>query len=511
MGFSINTSFPAYRANADDITKSVLSNKLFQDYVATNGGTGPTGDIGPTGYTGYTGYTGAPGTASNTGATGPTGAGIDTILGPNGTILINQTGGAISATGFIVSERTLEMPTVITNPVTASTTGSLLFVDTNTDLNVWSSNLPYSINLSRQFTIVSQTNNGTFQGTTEVPIQQAIDYLDALGGGIVYIYPGTYTISTPIILTNKVNLVGSGSNSTILNANGLLGVNDAILTSPLRLENIYISNLQLSGTCTTGIRLNGFQCYYVNLIISTTSDYGVWLYDNGVDFNQFNSLYNVAFGESISLRSLWISTITNNTFVDNCFFNGNPGVSPQYHIYCDGFASFIRGCINVFAAVSSIYSAQTVLLINIAFTGNTICLETNFTGPSAFGLPPTVLFSQMFVQSFGAAQHIYKETVSLGVTSSVYINGLTFSDVVSDEIQLLGAGEHTIQLNNLNGIARIDFDGVGTVSGNSVINQVNIPQSTVPTPLLGMIYLDDGTNRAGLGFRRYNGTIWVDF
>ncbi len=47
-------------------------------------------------------------------------------------------------------------------------------------------------------------------------IQKAVDVAYAAGGGVVYVPAGTYAIDTPIVVWDKVSLVGDGLNSTFL-------------------------------------------------------------------------------------------------------------------------------------------------------------------------------------------------------------------------------------------------------------------------------------------------------
>jgi len=51
-------------------------------------------------------------------------------------------------------------------------------------------------------------------------IQSAIEYVDSLGGGIVFIRKGTYSINKDITLPSNVSLVGEDRNSTILDFSG---------------------------------------------------------------------------------------------------------------------------------------------------------------------------------------------------------------------------------------------------------------------------------------------------
>ena len=47
-------------------------------------------------------------------------------------------------------------------------------------------------------------------------IQKAIDYVNGLGGGTVYIKAGTYNLTTDLIMYSNIHLVGEDTLSTIL-------------------------------------------------------------------------------------------------------------------------------------------------------------------------------------------------------------------------------------------------------------------------------------------------------
>jgi hypothetical protein len=53
-------------------------------------------------------------------------------------------------------------------------------------------------------------------GTDQRPLQAAVDYLAALGGGTVRILPGTYRLRNAVYLRSKVRLLGSGEDTVLV-------------------------------------------------------------------------------------------------------------------------------------------------------------------------------------------------------------------------------------------------------------------------------------------------------
>ena len=70
-------------------------------------------------------------------------------------------------------------------------------------------------------------------------IQDAIDYALANGIGGVYVPGGTYLITEPIILYNKVSLIGANSEEAIIHKSGA-GTKNIALTYPTFLTDVYI-------------------------------------------------------------------------------------------------------------------------------------------------------------------------------------------------------------------------------------------------------------------------------
>jgi hypothetical protein len=120
-------------------------------------------------------------------------------------------------------------------------------------------------------------------------IQTAINDASAAGGGIVFLKPGTYKISTTLILPQRVTLMGSGMYSTILKlANG---VNATVIknyvstnTTDANGEFITVKDLMIHGNKANNSAGHGIEFAAFPLYTQTTND---------LDFDTHNRLENV--------------------------------------------------------------------------------------------------------------------------------------------------------------------------------------------------------------------------
>jgi hypothetical protein len=64
-------------------------------------------------------------------------------------------------------------------------------------------------------TLTVGPDTGMLRGTDDKVIQAAIDYLDRMGGGVVLLAPGTYTLGNAIHLRPKITLRGSGAGTLL--------------------------------------------------------------------------------------------------------------------------------------------------------------------------------------------------------------------------------------------------------------------------------------------------------
>ena len=69
---------------------------------------------------------------------------------------------------------------------------------------------------AQRLTITVGPAGADIVGTSEKPIQAAVDYVARLGGGTVKILPGTYRLRNAVYLQSKVRLVGSGAETVLI-------------------------------------------------------------------------------------------------------------------------------------------------------------------------------------------------------------------------------------------------------------------------------------------------------
>lgn len=117
-------------------------------------------------------------------------------------------------------------------------------------------------------------------GTGPTAIQQAINYCSSLGGGTVLLGPKTYTVTAPIELKRKVNLIGVDIEATVIHKPSASKVDDidAVLIGRAaeQVNNFRLENFKVLGNRTSRAAGN----------IVTTN--GIWL-----NFAHFYKISNV--------------------------------------------------------------------------------------------------------------------------------------------------------------------------------------------------------------------------
>jgi len=120
----------------------------------------------------------------------------------------------------------------------------------------------------------------------EVEINAAIAYVNAAGGGTVFLSEGTFTLAASIALLTGVILVGAGYN-TVLNGAGfslvLANTQDSVGVRLLRTT----GNV---GAWFAGIEYNSVADSFIDTVwLENTGDYGVWVHNGSAGVNVRNS------------------------------------------------------------------------------------------------------------------------------------------------------------------------------------------------------------------------------
>jgi pectate lyase-like protein len=239
--------------------------------TGVTGATGPTG-VGATGVTGATGSSGGP--TGPTGATGPTGP-----TGPSGPTGTGATGvsGAAGATGPAgVTGAT--GPSGSTGP--SGATGSSTIPGGNIGQiivkNGSASGQAVWVNDMNNVYAFGAAGNGSADDT--VAIQSAINT-----GGMVFLPPGTYLVSSPLVCATKGQLIqGAGRDATIIIASGSFsGVGVFNLTSGE--EGAQIEDLKITCTTpgtTTGVYAVAQPRFYIRKCRITLCSTGIYMTGN---------------------------------------------------------------------------------------------------------------------------------------------------------------------------------------------------------------------------------------
>lgn len=117
--------------------------------------------------------------------------------------------------------------------------------------------------------VLAQDGTGNFSGSNSAALQEAVSYLEAVGGGILYVKGGEYTFNEKITKTTDydVQIVGHGR-ATVFKAKNNLNDNMIEITG----DNFSISNLKIDGNGSNqslaqnvGICIKATSCDNVNV------------------------------------------------------------------------------------------------------------------------------------------------------------------------------------------------------------------------------------------------------
>ena len=218
---------------------------------ATNtGATGPTGSTGHTGPTGYTGYTGVTGYTGHTGPTGPNSTGptgplgtgptglpgsASNVTGPRGQTGVTGAEGAVGPTGLIgptgaagsIGATGLIGPTGVTGYTgatgsngTAGVTGPTGSAGNATNTGATGPTGP-SMGPTGANGVTGPTGSVNYYNAADFGaspteennapfIQNALNYVNDIGGGVVLLPAGTYPVTGQIFLPRNCKLLGAG-------------------------------------------------------------------------------------------------------------------------------------------------------------------------------------------------------------------------------------------------------------------------------------------------------------
>lgn len=217
-------------------------------------------------------------------------------------------------------------------------------------------------NRSNIVTVASSTWTGQADyfcdGTNdEVEIQAAIDYIDSLGGGCVYILQGDYNLSSSIVLCNNLLFNGDGPKTKLVQSSSYSKILDCSTLSNITIADIFIYGYTYS-TSIYGIYGNGNNIICSRCIIANCAT-GIY-YINSISSSEvysctigINSAYNIlgcsvhdCYSSGISGGNISTCTVNNcsdniigtygNNIVNNYSYNGFSGILLRDNSTCNG-------------------------------------------------------------------------------------------------------------------------------------------------------------------------------
>ena len=103
----------------------------------------------------------------------------------------------------------------------------------------------------QRLTVTVGPANADIVGTSEKPIQAAVDYVARFGGGTVKILPGTYRLRNAVYLQSKVRLIGGGLETVL--------IKEPSVTTPLAQDSDWFDQ-EITLTNATGFEIGDGIC-----------------------------------------------------------------------------------------------------------------------------------------------------------------------------------------------------------------------------------------------------------
>ena len=214
-------------------------------------------------------------------------------------------------------------------------------------------------------------------------IQNAIDDVNASGGGTVTLAAGTFTVTSPLKIKSNVTLQGSGIYASTIATTQNIKI---IEQSGYGLKNITIRNLTLKGTNKIdggGMDIISYGTDHDTILISSVRCYNTgWgvhikgaknLIIENCDFSYNGTEGKEWYAHNMYLRRVYGATVTNSSFNHSTSANGiNISYSEDIKIYdCEMIGNYFRG---VRAADSDGYLVHNCIVTdngNVGILANT--------------------------------------------------------------------------------------------------------------------------------------------
>jgi hypothetical protein len=242
--------------------------------------------------------------------------------------------------------------------------------------------------------------DGTTDDTTA--IQNAINAVNTLGGGTVYLPAGTYKITGTLTVYGYVTIEGSNINTTTIQTSATTFNAFTVVSNARRtqIRNLHIVSSAGLGTSNAGIKIDdtqgGAEQLFYNLIIdgfyygfkmkndwwnSTLENVrfnacGYSFYGDGTDGQSINNLFIRCYSNQPTILGIYAQAVKNWTFLE-CNFGGHTTNQTQY-IYLPSTCYNVRfiGCnfeqiiVPQNRGSIEIWSSSTVSITNCNFVNN---------------------------------------------------------------------------------------------------------------------------------------------
>jgi len=246
-----------------------------------------------------------------------------------------------------------------------------------------------------------QVEGELYVGINHTPIQQALNFVNTVGGGVIFIEKGLYSIAAPMNVFSNTEIYGEGKHtilrSTMANS-GNYAVFSIVGTAAIPRENIYIHDLFIGNDLTTKTGRNGIFMQYcgkspnaglgvggvggydlATVGITPENKFGVRIEDCIIQNNIFHG---------ININSSFNNIITNNVITGNSTYGINVASSnnnimslntvqnnASYGIYLA--SSHSNNIINNRVQNNQAYGIHTTSSNNNTITGNTLQNNAN--------------------------------------------------------------------------------------------------------------------------------------
>lgn len=155
-------------------------------------------------------------------------------------------------------------------------------------------------------------------------LQEAIDYVHALGGGKIFVKAGNYIQTVDITLYSDIYIEGEDADTTIINFNNTTYRMKGEGTAGAHIVNVLVSNIAIASSNNNTYRALRFD-YGNNIIVEKCKFYdNINSIGNGTGDLIFEHALNIYIRENTFSSASSIEIEGTNIFIEENYFNGEP-------------------------------------------------------------------------------------------------------------------------------------------------------------------------------------------